>query len=229
MKKPEVNYLEFRPSKLNTPQFSHLKLLLAWFACLGLFFLSELLVPTERCTPMHMFLDDWIPFQEIFVLAYVGWFLLIAGSLGYFLLYRVESFRRLQVFFIVCQLVAVVVYVAFPSCQELRPETFPRDNVLTRLVGLLYSADTNTGVCPSLHVAFSFGIASAWLKEQTTPWWVRGGIVIACVLAALSTMFIKQHSAVDFFAAIPLSLLAEGIAYGKGYWLPKMKNAALRN
>ena len=208
MKKPEVNYLEFRPGKLNTPQFSHLKLLLAWFACLGLFFLSELLVPPERCTPLHM---------SIKCLFY------------YCLLYRVESFRRLQIFFIVCQLVAVIVYVAFPSCQELRPETFPRDNVLTRLVGLLYSADTNTGVCPSLHVAFSFGIASAWLKEQTTPRWVRGGIVIACVLAALSTMFIKQHSAVDFFAAIPLSLLAEGIAYGKGYWLPKMKNAALRN
>lgn len=182
MKKPEVNYLEFRPSKLNTPQFSHLKLLLAWFACLGLFFLSELLVPPERCTPMHMFLDDWIPFQEIFVLAYVGWFLLIAGSLGYFLLYRVESFRRLQIFFIVCQLVAVVVYVAFPSCQELRPETFPRDNVLTRLVGLLYSADTNTGVCPSLHVAFSFGIASAWLKEKGVPGWGKGLVVIACVL-----------------------------------------------
>ena len=87
MKKPEVNYLEFRPSKLNTPQFSHLKLLLAWFACLGLFFLSELLVMMERCTPMHMFLDDWNPFQEIFVLSYVGWFVLIAGSLGYFLLY----------------------------------------------------------------------------------------------------------------------------------------------
>lgn len=177
---------------------------------------------------MHMFLDDWIPFQEIFVLAYVGWFLLIAGSLGYFLLYRVESFRRLQIFFIVCQLVAVVIYVAFPSCQELRPETFPRDNVLTRLVGLLYSADTNTGVCPSLHVAFSFGIASAWLKEKGVPGWGKWLVVIFCVLAALSTMFIKQHSAVDFFAAIPLSLLAEGIAYGKGYWLPKMRNAALR-
>ena len=30
MKKPVVNYKEFRLRKLNDPQFSHLKLLLGW-------------------------------------------------------------------------------------------------------------------------------------------------------------------------------------------------------
>ena len=47
-------------------------------------------------------------------------------------------------------------------------------------------------------------------------------VVVAVILICLSTMFIKQHSAVDFFAALPVCLLAEGIVYGRDYrakWL----------
>ena len=48
-------------------------------------------------------------------------------------------------------------------------------------------------------------------------------VVIAVILICLSTMFIKQHSAVDFFAALPVCLLAEIIVYGKDYWLPRLR------
>ena len=137
-------------------------------------------------------------------------------TLGYFLACRVESFRKLQTYLIILQVLAIAIYVAFPSRQDLRPEQFARDNVLTRGVAFLYSIDTNTGVCPSMHVAYSIGIASAWLKERTIKvgWKVAIGAVAGII--CLSTMFIKQHSAVDFFAALPLCLLAEYLVYGKG-------------
>ena len=32
----------------------------------------------------------------------------------------------------------------------------------------------------------------------------------------------KQHSAADFFAALPVCLLAEGIVYGRDYWKPRL-------
>jgi len=41
-------------------------------------------------------------------------------------------------------------------------------------------------------------------------------------MICLSTMFIKQHSAVDFFAALPVCLLAEGIVY-KDRWFKRKK------
>ena len=82
--------------------------------------------------------------------------------------------------------------------------------------------DTNTGVCPSLHVAYSIGIASVWLKEKTASAVAKTAVVVFVILVCLSTMFIKQHSVVDFFAAIPICLVAEWVACGE-YWKSKLK------
>ncbi len=224
MRKPTVDYSGFRPSKLNDPRFSHLKLLGGWIVYFIMYFLTEQLIPLERCVEVHSFLDDIIPFNEYFLIAYVGWYFLIIWSLLYFMFYNVENFKRLQIFIIVTQVVATIIYIVIPSCQNLRPEVFPRDNFLTDCVKILYSADTNTGVCPSLHCAYSIGIASVWLKEKESSIYTRIFVVIFCTLVCLSTMFVKQHSAVDFFAAIPVCILAEIIACGS-WWKKKFKKA----
>ena len=64
MRKPMVDYRAFRLSRLDDPQFAHLKLLGGWIVYFVLFFLTENLIPVENCTPMHMWLDDVIPFCE---------------------------------------------------------------------------------------------------------------------------------------------------------------------
>ena len=218
MKAPVVDYRTFRLRRINEPQFSHLKLLLGWVGYFCLYFLTENLIPAERCTPVHIPLDDVIPFCEGFVIPYVFWYVLIVVSLGYFLLYHVDSFKRLQTYIIITQVVAMAIYILFPTRQDLRPAVLPRDNLLTDLVRLLYTFDTNTGVCPSLHVAYSLGIASVWTKEKGAhPAW-KAFVVFAVGMICLSTMFIKQHSAADFFAALPVCLLAEGIVYRDRYF-----------
>ena len=213
MKKPVVDYRTFRLRKINEPQFSHLKLLLGWVIYFSLYFLTENLIPAESCHPVHMWLDDVIPLCEWFIIPYVFWYALIVFSLGWFLLYNVDSFKRLQTYIIVTQLTAMAIYILSPSRQDLRPAIFPRDNFLTNCIRILYAFDTNTGVCPSLHVAYSIGIASVWTKEKGASIWWKSFVVVAVILICLSTMFIKQHSAVDFFAALPVCLLAEFIIY----------------
>lgn len=229
MRTPQVNYREFRLSKINEPRFSHLKLLSGWLVYFALYFLTERLIPVENCYVVHSRLDDLIPFCEWFVLPYVGWYFLIAWSLIYFALYNTDGFRRLQIYIIITQLVAMAVYILFPNMQDLRPAVFPRDNILTDLVGLLYAADTNTNVFPSLHVAYSIGIASVWLKEKAASWKTKTFVVVFVVLVCLSTAFIKQHSVLDGFAAILLCIGAEIAVYGKDYWLPKFKKEKVRS
>lgn len=213
MRKPVVDYRTFRLSKIHDPQFSHLKLLLGWVVYFALYLLTENLIPAENCYVVHSRLDDMIPFCEVFVIPYVGWYLLVAGSLLYFALYNVDSFKRLQIFIMITQAVAMAIYILFPNMQDLRPEVFPRDNILTRIVGFLYSVDTNTNVCPSLHVAYSIGIASVWTKEKSVSKGFKVFVVIAVILICMSTTFIKQHSVIDGFAALPVCLLAEWIVY----------------
>ncbi len=215
MKKPVIDYKNFRLSQINTPEYSHLRLLLGWVVYFAFYFLTESLIAPEDCYIVHCRLDDIIPFHEIFVIPYVFWYGLIIYSLSYFALYNIQSFRNLSYYIIITQAVAVFIYILFPTRQELRPELFPRDNFLTSCVAFLYRIDTSTGVCPSLHVAISGGIVSVWCKEKdVSPFW-KGFIIIAAVLICLSTMFIKQHSAVDVFAAILLCLLAEWCIFGK--------------
>ena len=217
MKKPVVDYRSFRLSRINEPQYSHLWLLLGWVGYFILYFLTENLIPLEKCHLIHSPLDDLIPFNEWFFLPYTFWFFLVAGSLLWFLLYDVESFRGLSKFIIVTQVVAMAVYILYPSRQDLRPEVFSRDNFLTHVAAFIYAFDTPTGVCPSLHVAYSMGIASTWVKKQDAPTAWKVFVVLAAVVISIATAFVKQHSVVDILWALPLSLLAEWIVYRR-WW-----------
>lgn len=222
MRKPTVDYRGFSLRKLNDPRFSHLKLLVGWIVYIAMYFITEYLNPNNSGTAVSCSLDYKIPFLEIFVIPYVGWYLLIAVSLLYFAFYNVENFKRLQIFIIVTQIAAMIIYIIFPNFQPLRPDVYPRDNFLTDIVALLQTADTNSNVCPSLHVAYSIGIASIWLKEKDAKGWVKTAIVIFCILVCLSTAFIKQHSVIDGLVAIPVCILAEGISCF-GYWKERLK------
>ena len=223
MRKPVVDYRKLRFSNLTSPQYRHLLLLLGWVVYFIAYFLTENLIPAENCYPVHIRLDDMIPFMEIFVIPYVGWYLLIVVSLLNFMLYDIDSFKRLQTYIIITQVVAMIVYITFPTRQDLRPVVFERDNLLTKMVAFLYSFDTNTGVFPSLHVAYSLGIASVWVKKKDAHWAWKTFVVIAVILICMSTAFIKQHSAADAFGALPVCLLAEILVFGKDYWYVRLK------
>ena len=221
MKKPMVDYRQFRFSKLNTPEFSHLKLLGGWVGYFLLYLLTENLIPPERCHIIHSALDDAIPFLEGFAIPYCFWYLLIVISLLWLLLYDVDSFKKLQVYIMITQAVAMLCYIVWPSMQDLRPTEFPRDNFLTHIMAFIYQFDTPTGVCPSLHVAYSLGMASVWCKCRKANVGWKVFVVAAAAVISIATAFVKQHSVVDIFAALPLGVLAEVLTFYVIY--PKKK------
>ena len=223
MKKQLYDYHGFSLRRLNEPRFSHAWLLAGWLGYFALYFITENLIPAERCHPIHCWLDDVIPFNELFVIFYVGWYALVFGSLAYTFFYDVPRFKKLQVFIIITQAVAMACYILYPSRQDLRPDVFPRENVLTALMGFIYSFDTSTGVCPSLHVAYSLGILSVGLKDRDLAAGWKAALTFVVVMICAAVCFVKQHSAMDVLMALPVCLLAEILVYGKDYWLPKIK------
>lgn len=222
MKRAMVDYRQFRLKRINEPQFAHAKLWLTWLVYFALYFLTENLIPAEKCHVMHCFLDDLIPFNEYFLIFYTGWYLLVAGSLLYYFFYDVRRFRELDLYIFVTQMAAMACYIFFPSRQDLRPEIFPRENFFTWVMGLIYTFDTNTGVCPSLHVAYSLAIVSVILKDTELKKTTKVLVTVFSILVCLSTAFVKQHSVLDILAALPVVLLGEILIYGKSYWLPKL-------
>ena len=77
--KPEVNYREFRIHKLNTPEFSHVRLLLYWPIFGLLFLFLERLQPQRNYYPVYCGLDDIIPFCEWALIPYLFWFVFLIG------------------------------------------------------------------------------------------------------------------------------------------------------
>ena len=209
-----ADYRNFRIRDINTAEYKHMWLLLFW-PVFGLrYLLIENCHPATTYTVIHCALDDRIPFCEWFLIFYGVWYVLIAGMHLYTLLYGVEAFKNYSKFLIISIAISTTIFLVFPSCQELRPAVFPRDNVLTRVVEKLYSMDTNTNVFPSEHAIGSMAVLAAALntKSLRTP----GKIFIFAVLTvciSLSTVFLKHHSILDVLAAIPICALVYWLCY----------------
>ena len=223
MKRTPVDYSGFRLSRMNEPRFRHVWLLAGWIFYFSMYFITENLIPPEACHSVHCALDDRIPFNEFFVIFYVGWYALVFGSLAYTFFFDVPSFKKLQTYIIITQVVAMSCYILWPSRQDLRPEVFARDNLLTRLIAFIYSFDTSTGVCPSLHVGYSLGILSVFWKDRTQSRLFKGALLFVVLMICLAVCFVKQHSALDVLAALPMCLLAEILVYGRDYWKPRLR------
>ncbi len=188
---------------------------------LTLFFMTEHLIGTDASyTVIHHPLDDLIPFCEWFYIPYVLWYPFM-GSVGLYLAIKDgKGFKRYMTYIGISFIAAIGLFILFPNGQDLRPDlsALGRDNVFTRAVAALYKADTNTNVCPSLHVvgsmAATFGIFHH-PRLRKTVWMPIGGIILT-VLICLATVFLKQHSVIDVFVGIPYGL----ILYAAVYWLP---------
>lgn len=213
MTKPEsVDYRQFRWSKRNTPEFSHLKLLLFWPLFGLLFALAERGGLPLTYHPVYVPVDDRIPFCEYFLPFYLFWFLFLSGMVVYTLFFDIPAFRKMMWFTILAYSATMLIYFLYPTCQELRPTEFARDNAFTRFIRWFYVFDTNTNVCPSLHVVGSFSaVVGAWYSRRfSTPGW-RAAFLLAAALICVSTVFLKQHSVVDVLAALPLCAAAWGL------------------
>lgn len=211
------DYRSLRLNNLASPRYRHLLMLLYWPVFGFLFWYLEKVHPVEAYYPMYCRLDDWIPFNEIFVIPYIFWFAFLLLIHVYTALFDVPCFKKLMKSIMVSYSSALVIFFLFPNCQELRPEDFERDNVLTRFMEDFYRFDTNTNVCPSLHVIGSMMVVfAAWntRRFQTVPWVIA--FTVVGVLISISTVFLKQHSILDVIVAAPICAVTYFLCYGTG-------------
>ena len=210
LRSPVVDYRKLRPGNLLSPPYRHVLLLLYWPAYLLSFVLIERLCPAPVYSTVWCPLDDLIPFCEWFLFPYMAWHVSLLWMSLYTLAYDVGAFRRFMWNLILTTVIAVITYILWPSQQLLRPDldALGRENLLTKAVALVYTVDTNTNVCPSLHCIGAFAIlfAAMDMPRFRTKGWSAFFFVFALMIC-VSTVFMKQHSILDFFAAIPVIMI----------------------
>ena len=231
MKKPVVDYRAFRLSKLMQPEYRHILLLLGWVGYFVMYAITERVIPEGRCHNMNRAIDDAIPFQEGFVVFYVYWYVYLVGVLLWYFLYDIPRFKQLQIFIIITQAVAMITYIVYPSIQTGRPDLnmLGRSNFFTWVLNIIYHFDTPTCVNPSLHVAYSFGIASVVLKDTNAKKSLKAGIVFSAIIISISTLYVKQHAALDVLGGVLLGIFAGMIVFGKSWYLPRLRSLIRRH
>ena len=208
-----VDYRKLRPSNITSPEFRHLLLLLYW-PIYGLTFLILERGLTLNYHPVEAALDAKIPFCEYFVPAYYFWFVFLIGMHFYTAFFDVPAFKKMMYFIMITYTITSVIYIIYPTKQELRPTEFAGDNIFVTVINGLYNFDTNTNVCPSLHVIGSFAVLfTSWHCERFKTFWWQLGFISATVLICLSTVFLKQHSVIDIWTALAVCALAYPFAY----------------
>ena len=181
---------------------------LSWFAHL------ERTV-TKNYRVIHMGIDDYIPFCEVFVIPYFLWFIYVAAVIMFFFFKNRDDYYRTCVFLFTGMTIFLIVSTLWPNGHHLRPYTMPRDNIFTHLLIGLYKTDTPTNLWPSIHVYNSIGshlaiAKSSYFKDKP---WIRCGSFVLAVSIILSTMFIKQHSVFDVLTAFGLSAIMYILVY----------------
>jgi len=166
---------------------------------------------------VHMPLDDMIPFVEFFIIPYLFWFPYVAIPLVYFFLTDKETFLKSCRFLFTGMTLFLIISTIYPNGAYLRPIVFPRDNIFTTIVKILYKMDTPTNLFPSIHVYNALGthLSICYSKKFKDFRPFKTGSLIIAVSIVLSTMFIKQHSIFDVLTAIAMTLIFWFIFYLK--------------
>lgn len=186
----------------------------AMFAAFGVYWVINHLIVPEYL--IHCRMDDYIPFIADFALVYVYWFAYLPIGMCQMLWHRdfggakgKLDFKRYMLLYFISWGICLVCYVVFPNAIDFRPspEEIGYETFCTGGLALTYQGfDLPANVLPSLHcistIATCVGILSSdFCKRSQFKSLYRAYYLLFTVLICAATVFVKQHSIIDFFAS----------------------------
>lgn len=173
---------------------------------------------------IHVTLDDYIPFCEYFIIPYLLWFAYIAATVFYFAFINENKKEYWQLIFTlgIGMTLFILISLLYPNGQNLRP-ALTGDSIFIKLVENLYKIDTPTNILPSIHVFNSTACCIAIFRHKAFKKHkiFLGATALLTVLIILATVFLKQHTLVDVFAAFALNMICFQLLYRPGFMQEK--------
>lgn len=153
-------------------------------------------------------LDRAVPFTPWTIWVYLLYYPFCFSPIV--LLNNIDIFRRVAAGFLMEFVLAFVVFLTFPV-KMVRPAVIV-SSLSTKAVAILYSIDPGFNVFPSLHVANSLFVALIFYRYRKSI-----GIVflVIAVCISISTLFVKQHYALDIAAGLLDTLIVYPVVFRK--------------
>ena len=164
---------------------------------------------------IHMAIDDYIPFCELFIIPYVLWFFYVSIVVIYFFFHDRTEYYQALMFLFTGMTIFLVISTIWPNMHQLRLSQMPRDNIFTRVIAGLWATDTPTNLWPSIHVYNSLGAHFAIMKSKdfANKPLIRYASLLLAISIICSTVLIKQHSMFDVLTAFVMAAVMYVFVY----------------
>ena len=165
-------------------------------------------------------LDSVIPLWSAFIIPYYAWFAFIVFTFTFLIVWDKEGsyYHRFTRCFFFGQTFYLALSLVFPNghllqTKEILDQVNNSTNIFDRMLAALWRADTSTNIFPSMHVYDSVAAAIILMRIKEVRRHVAASVfvVVLAVSIVLSTMILKQHSALDVIAAVSLNLVYEAL------------------
>ena len=160
--------------------------------------------------PIHVALDDVIHYCKPFIVPYVLWYLYIPLLMLWAWWKDRAVLRRQALTLLVGMLLSYIVFFAYPTVIDFRPEAVGSD-VFSWICRIIYRYDTPpVNALPSLHCSETLilYLCTFTVDPFRKKKWIHAAALIMAVLICLSTMFVKQHSALDVATGLAVAVVA---------------------
>lgn len=177
---------------------------------------------------LHCGLDDITPFMDLFIVPYYIWFAFVAFFVIWFYFKASkEDCVKLYSSLVLGMTLTLIIYTVWPNAIHLRPAEIKGNSIFASMVKKIWSIDTDTNVCPSLHVLNTLVIMVAIQKCEKFKGRLTAKILLSIlsILICLSTVFLKQHSWLDVFAAFAMLIFLYLVVYVPD-WTGKFRSKA---
>ncbi len=204
-------------AKLNIfPRYSYLPFALIVLVHMAVYFGTKPLTANAVHRSVAFAIDSLIPFAPEWSLIYVTTFFFWMIGLLVMMLQDREVCFKLFTAAMIGELICAAFFVLVPT-QIARP-AITTDAFYEQILVLVYSSDEPVNLFPSMHCMFSYMIFRGlfYCKGVSKTNIVFAGIFTALICA--STLFIKQHFAVDVVAGIVLGEISLGIGLRTEAW-----------
>lgn len=190
-----------------------------WILSYGILYLTWFIYLENKVTTnynvMHVRLDDFIPFNEYFIIPYFLWFAYVAGAIIYFFFKNKQEYYKLCAFLFIGMTIMLIICTIYPNGTNFRPVIDPDKNLFSAMVYRLYQTDTCTNVFPSIHAFNSIGVhiairSNEGLKKKP---WIRWASFLLMILICMATVFLKQHSIIDVVGSVIMTAFLYPLVY----------------
>lgn len=156
------------------------------------------------------FIKEWV---VIYLICYVFW------VVNYILISREgkEHWFRFAFADMLSRLICGIFFIVLPTT-NVRP-VVSGDDIFSKLMRLVYSADMPTNLFPSIHCLVSWFCFVGIRRSKKVPTWYKIFSCIFAILVCLSTQFTKQHYLIDIFGGVLLAEICYFLAHHSQIYL----------